>query len=120
MKILVFSDSHGAEENFISAIRENPSAEAIIFLGDGERDFEYALAYFGIFPYGNEIKDVYHVRGNCDFHSSASDSVIAEVKNTRLFITHGYEQKVKIILWDPVIFSAAVFCFWQSLERKRK
>lgn len=95
MKILVFSDSHGAEENFISAIRENPAAESIIFLGDGERDFEYALAYFGIFPYGNEIKDVYHVRGNCDFHSSASDFVIAEIKNTRLFLTHGYEQKVK-------------------------
>ena len=106
MRILVISDSHGAEEKFIKAIDANPSAEAIVFLGDGERDLEYAMAHFGIFPYGDKIKDVYQVRGNCDFYSRSSDSVIAEIKDTRLFITHGYDQKVKHGL-ERLAFEAA-------------
>ena len=95
MKILVFSDSHGVEDGLIQAIKDNQNAKAMIFLGDGERDFEYALANFGIFPYGSVVKDVYQVRGNCDLYSNASDSVTAEIKGVRFFITHGYEQKVK-------------------------
>ena len=95
MKILVFSDSHGAEKNIVKAVKDNPGAEAIIFLGDGERDLEYALAELGIYPYGNIFKDVYHVRGNCDLYSDAPDKIIAELDGIRFFITHGFVQKVK-------------------------
>ena len=42
MKILVFSDSHGNEDNMVRAVeRERPSTlDAIVHLGDGWRDAE--------------------------------------------------------------------------------
>lgn len=42
MKILVFSDSHGNEDNMIRAVeRERPfTLDAIVHLGDGWRDAE--------------------------------------------------------------------------------
>ena len=42
MKILVFSDSHGNEDNMVCAVeRERPSTlDAIVHLGDGWRDAE--------------------------------------------------------------------------------
>jgi putative phosphoesterase len=95
MKVLVFSDSHGAEKSMAKAIEDNRSVDSIIFLGDGERDFEYALAKCGIYPYGEMVKDVYQVRGNCDLYSTVPDAVTASFGDLRMFITHGYAQKVK-------------------------
>ena len=54
MKILVISDSHGASEYIVEAISRNKDADAIVFLGDGERDLEEALADCNISPYGDD------------------------------------------------------------------
>ena len=43
MKLLVLSDSHGYDEQLVAMILGHPDADAVIFLGDGERDFDTAL-----------------------------------------------------------------------------
>ena len=95
MKLLIFSDSHGNDELLANAIGDNSNADGYIFLGDGERDFEYALSAYGIYPFGDKIKEVYQVRGNCDMFSNEPESVIAELFGHRIFTTHGSAQDVK-------------------------
>ena len=94
-KFLIFSDSHGSEKLFANAIGDNLDADGYIFLGDGEQDFEYALSMYGIYPYGDNIKENYQVRGNCDMFSNERDNIIAELFGYRIFATHGYVQGVK-------------------------
>lgn len=96
MKILVFSDSHGAEQPMIDAFNENKDVETIVFLGDGERDFEGFLASCGIAPYGpNDRVKTIQVRGNCDRMSLEPVTVTVELGGVRALITHGHEQNVK-------------------------
>ncbi len=95
MKILVFSDSHKAVSGITESIKANMDAEAIIFLGDGEDDFDKALKQNGIFPHGDIVKDVYAVCGNCDWMSDKPETVTAEIGGVRFLITHGYRQHVK-------------------------
>lgn len=95
MKILVFSDSHGAENKIVGAIKDNPTADVIIYLGDGEKDFEYALAECDIYPYGSIRKDVYQVRGNCDVFSSESATLFTSFDGYRFLLTHGHAYNVK-------------------------
>ena len=60
MKILVFSDSHGAPAYIRDALRQHGGqADALIFLGDGVLD---AAAVFSEYPH----IPAYLVRGNCD------------------------------------------------------
>ena len=61
MKILVFSDSHGNEDNMIRAVeRERPSTlDAIVHLGDGWRDAEALHRLYPRIP-------LEQVPGNCD------------------------------------------------------
>lgn len=96
MKILVFSDSHRAWSDLSDIIKVNKDSDVIIFLGDGEDDFEKALRNNGIFPHGNILKDVYVVNGNCDLFSDSASTVTAEIGGVRFLITHGYMQKVKM------------------------
>ena len=96
MKILVLSDSHGSEENIVSAIHQERDADAIIFLGDGERDFEAAAAEFGFFPYGDDTScAVYQVKGNCDLFSREAVTIVPVLGGLRILVTHGYDQNVK-------------------------
>ena len=96
MKILVFSDSHGDEQGIIDAIEENKDANALIFLGDGERDFEGALAACNIAPYGADTSvKTYQVCGNCDRFSMEPETITAEFGGVRFLITHGHGQNVK-------------------------
>lgn len=96
MKILVISDSHGAYENIISAIKQNKDISAIFFLGDGERDLENALAERDIFPYGNyKGIEIYQVCGNCDIRSREAVTLTPVIKGHKLLITHGFAQHVK-------------------------
>lgn len=61
MKILVFSDSHGNEDNMIRAVeRERPfTLDAIVHLGDGWRDAEALHRLYPRIP-------LEQVPGNCD------------------------------------------------------
>ena len=41
MRLLVLSDSHGRKNLLLEAVELHPEADAVIFLGDGERDIEF-------------------------------------------------------------------------------
>ena len=87
--------SHGSERKIIRAVEDTPEADAIVFLGDGERDFCHAMAHCDIYPYGEKRKDIYQVRGNCDRCSNEAVTLLAEFEGIRTLITHGFDQSVK-------------------------
>lgn len=88
LRILVFSDSHGQYKSMKKAIEAQPDAEAIIFLGDGHRDFEYCKQFIG-------DKRIYSVKGNNDFHCEYPLRQIITENNENIYITHGHYEYVK-------------------------
>lgn len=62
MRLLVVSDSHGDSYALYRAIQQQPAAQVVIHLGDGENDMEQAMGLCG-------EKRVICVRGNCDWGS---------------------------------------------------
>lgn len=88
MKIIVVSDSHGADNSFIDVLEENKDATHLFFLGDGEKDFETARYYS---PHLN----FYAVRGNCDLFSDLNDQAVAVLGGKKIFYTHGHLFGVK-------------------------
>lgn len=95
MKILILSDSHGAEQKLIDILTEHKDADCFVFLGDGERDFESALAALDIFPYGKTRKTVLQVAGNCDRFSNEATALLETFGSIKVLITHGHDQNVK-------------------------
>jgi putative phosphoesterase len=95
-KILVFSDSHGKNSDMISAIESHKDANVIVFLGDGERDFDDTLAACDL-DFGGKEKgvEILRVRGNCDWGSGESDRIITDFEGVKTLITHGHVQGVK-------------------------
>lgn len=85
MRILVLSDSHGDTAALLKAYEQQPGAELVIFLGDGERDVNMLPT----------DKPLIKVRGNCDFYSELPEFVVDEEKGVRLYCTHGYREYVK-------------------------
>lgn len=103
MKLLVISDSHGAESSMLTAVYDNMNSDYIIFLGDGERDTECIsniAAKAGII----------RIRGNCDWSSDLPAKVICEIAGHRLYITHGYAEGVKNGYYDLCACAAAEKC----------
>lgn len=85
MRILVLSDSHGSSYNIRKAVEQQPTAELIIFLGDGERDFDLCFTE----------KPRIAVRGNCDWGSSLPALAVTQEKGYTIYCTHGYAENVK-------------------------
>lgn len=88
MRVAVFSDSHGYRgrlSNLLMMLEAEGPLDAIIHLGDGDRD---------LYQLGVELPPVYQVSGNCDF---MPDCLLQEVHlgNARILITHGHHQNVK-------------------------
>ncbi len=97
MLILCFSDSHGNIEALSRALKKHPSAELILFLGDGLTDAEYAAL-------NTEGKMWYAVRGNCDITSSfmsapAKFTEQITLHGKRLVLTHGHMHSAKSSLY---------------------
>ena len=86
MKILVFSDSHGAMGKMVEAM-EHERPHHVFFLGDHYRD-------------GIEMSQLYPdipmdiVRGNCDW-GKGPDLRVVELEGVRFLLTHGHLQYVK-------------------------
>ena len=66
--------------------REKPAL--CFFLGDGERDLVQAQSRYPALPF-------YAVRGNCDWRSSLSASIVCTVGGVCVFATHGHLYEVK-------------------------
>ncbi len=93
MKILVFSDSHGAVRNIKKVIDEHlkyGSVDRVFFLGDGARDIMTVREQYPSLEFD-------YVLGNCD--SSTSDKKLLEklvdVGGIKLLLTHGHGLGVK-------------------------
>lgn len=88
VRVLVISDSHGATNKMIDLFNLHPEADAVIFLGDGERDLDLASEHLGTQP-------VYKVCGNCDFYSQLDTQGIVEIASVRVLYCHGHTYGVK-------------------------
>lgn len=93
MRILVFSDVHGDFYSLKRALSAQPSAEVVIFCGDGERQFD-------------EIKLLYPqkmfvgVRGNCDLGSMLKPIETITLEGKKIFITHGHLYNAKLSMYN--------------------
>ncbi len=90
MKIAVFSDSHGNTENMLTAIA-GFSPDRIIHLGDVAPDADFIAAQYP------EL-EMYSVRGNCDYFSTAPESQLIELAGVHIFLAHGHRHGVKTSL----------------------
>ncbi len=88
MRILVLSDSHGDYSPLKKAIEMQPDAEAVVFLGDGFRDFERAKKLL-------EGKRIYTVIGNNDFRCDYPKNQVINEGGLNIYITHGHYEYVK-------------------------
>lgn len=88
MRILVLSDSHGDSFSMKKAIEAQPTAEAVVFLGDGHLDFERCKPLL-------DGKRIYTVKGNNDFHCDYPKFQIINEGGINIYITHGHYEYVK-------------------------
>lgn len=84
MKILVMSDTHGDAAIIQEVKKQNLDVDAIFHCGDSELPFD-----------ASELKDVYKVRGNCDYDMNFPTEVIKEINGETIFTTHGHLFGVK-------------------------
>ena len=91
MKIIVLSDSHGNGYALTKVMLEN-YADLYIHLGDGERELDD-------FCISHPDKQVYHVRGNCDFASMSPDELLISPDDKNVILAvHGHNHAVKYTL----------------------
>lgn len=70
------------------AIEAQPTAEVVVYLGDGHIDFERAKPLL-------EGKRVYAIQGNNDFHCKYPKNQIINEGGLKIYITHGHYEYVK-------------------------
>jgi putative phosphoesterase len=90
MRIIVVSDTHGAPELLLSAVRQAGKTDMLLHLGDGQRDCG-ALER----AYGGEVR---MVRGNCDFMGGDLYEQILSPGGVVVFMTHGHLYDAKLTL----------------------
>ena len=91
MKLLVFSDSHGATAPMLRLVRSR-EPDVLVHLGDYTRD---ALALRAAFP----ETPLRLVRGNCDFaDASTPEREQFELEGVPVFACHGHRYGVKTSL----------------------
>lgn len=96
VKLLVFSDSHKMPLYMREAIQRHKDADAVLFCGDGEGDFEQMKM---LFP----EKAFSGVRGNCDWGGMLKDVEVLDLGGARIFMTHGHRYNVKMGLYTAVM-----------------
>ncbi len=85
------------------AIESQPTAEAVVFLGDGHYDFERAKPLL-------EGKRIYAVQGNNDFHCQYPKNQIITEGGIKIYITHGHYEYVKSSLSRLITLSKRNNC----------
>ena len=87
IKLIIISDTHRSAESIEEAIRRQPRADAIVFLGDGLSDADLEAELHPEFTW-------YAVRGNCDFSgvfrgSPAPKCAMTVLGGKKIVYTHG-------------------------------
>lgn len=95
MRILVLSDIHGDFYAMKRALDAQPSAEAIVFCGDGAEQFDYIKSTC-------PDRQVIGVRGNCDWSSALPAVETATVGGKKLFVTHGHLYQAKFTVYNLI------------------
>lgn len=88
MRVLVFSDSHGDTRCMDKAIKTIGSFDAIIHLGDIERDVVWLEKNYGRYP-------IYAVAGNNDLFCSRVAELVVQLGGVSIFICHGHTRGVR-------------------------
>lgn len=88
MRILILSDSHGKPGNILRALAEQPTANTVIHLGDGERDMQNIESEL-------TNRQVFQVSGNCDFCPFAPDERAEMLGGVPIYLCHGHKFYVK-------------------------
>ena len=88
MRVIVFSDSHGNTRCMAKAISAIGAFDAIIHLGDIERDVRWLTENYSQYP-------IYCVLGNNDFFSSRPTETTVELGGARLYLCHGHTKGVR-------------------------
>ena len=86
MKVCICSDSHGNVTG-LQEMLDLERPQALLFLGDGERDFRDVDI-----PSGTVM---YAVAGNCDFMSMEPPWRKIQLEGVKIFLTHGHFYGVK-------------------------
>lgn len=82
MKILVVADTHKNFEVLDLCVKNNPDADMIIHLGDGEHEFDDIQRMY-------PTKAMIYVGGNTDF-GNHENTHIAKVGEYKIFCCHGH------------------------------
>lgn len=87
MKLLVFSDSHGATATMRTALSRCRDVDYVIHAGDGSPDLAPLAVGYPVTPVA--------VRGNCDFAADLPLEAELTVEDVRILIVHGHKYGVK-------------------------
>lgn len=93
MRILVVSDTHRDYYALNNAVMQQPKAEVVLHLGDGEEEIQRIRLEY-------PAKMVVAVRGNCDWGSSLPVRECLNLEGKRIFMTHGHLYQVKMGLYN--------------------
>lgn len=92
MKIAIVSDTHKSTSAIMNVAeiikKENP--DLVLHLGDLTNDADFLEALIE--------KEVRRVPGNCDYSRGEPDSLLMEIGEHKLFVTHGHFYGVKMNL----------------------
>lgn len=88
MKILAVSDTHRDFVALKAIIEQNPDADMLIHLGDGEREFEDVQSLFPMLP-------MIYVGGNCDYGDHEPTHIVSAC-GMKIFCCHGHRYAVHI------------------------
>ena len=100
MRIVVLSDTHGSFFRFQQVVEAQPSADAILFLGDGWRELEDIRM---LYP----NKKILSVRGNCDLGSMDPEEAVMMAQGKKILFTHGHNHGVKMGEGQLITFARA-------------
>lgn len=101
MKVLVFSDLHGATNAMISMLEKENDCPLVIFLGDGLSDVKYLKESY-------PDRQFILVKGNNDFHSNASTEAYKYIDGVTLMMCHGHTFDVRFSLRSLLIKANSV------------
>ena len=98
MKILIVSDTHRDNRNFMKVMEREENVDMLIHCGDIEgSEYLYEQAIDG---------DVHMVSGNNDFFSSLPDEEEFDIGRYRVLLTHGHTYRVS--MGNEILKSEAV------------
>ena len=89
--IAVVSDSHGNFDALRHVVEVNPNLDALLFLGDGYRDFEELQRLYPTLP-------MMGVPGNSEYDSNEQETKVYHCAGKKILLTHGHNYHVKLTM----------------------